>query len=178
MRKINLMYAGVAMMLLASCAQPETPQYFPNTTYNANWEADVQTTVDFIEAMTSNDFEVASRLVDSTYTAYGPDAETMGNFDDNVNFFMQVYNSYSDISWDRVVYSTTVTQNEDPNLVGNWVFHWATFSGTMNHNGQRIQVPIHLSFKLYNGKIVFQRSYYDNLAIQNAGLIPASTQME
>ena len=53
-------------------------------------------------------------------------------------------------------------------ITGNgfyWVHFWGIWSGKFEASGNRIEVPIHASFNIMQGKIATEVSFFDNLKI-------------
>jgi hypothetical protein len=46
-----------------------------------------------------------------------------------------------------------------------WVNSWATWVGKVNGNDNEIVVPVHLSFRFIDGKIVEDEGYWNSLPI-------------
>lgn len=49
-----------------------------------------------------------------------------------------------------------------------WVNFWGNWRGTLSANGQEIEIPVHLSMNLVDGKIVNEYGFYDVSQIQAA----------
>ena len=76
---------------------------------------------------------------------------------------------------DNVFYDQTISDE------GNtWVNFWGGWKGTMSANGQEIEVPVHLTCKMVDGKIVEEYAFYDlsqfNAAMQAIAAENAATE--
>lgn len=49
-----------------------------------------------------------------------------------------------------------------------WVNFWSNWRGTLSANGQEIEIPVHLSVNMVDGKIVNEYGFYDVSQIQAA----------
>jgi hypothetical protein len=49
-----------------------------------------------------------------------------------------------------------------------WVNFWSNWRGTLAANGQEIEIPVHLSVNMVDGKIVNEYGFYDVSQIQAA----------
>lgn len=157
-------------LLLVSCTpqQEPEPEGPTGTAVNPNWQTDINTTSNYLTALLEGQYDVASGLVQDTFMTQGPSADAIGDFDAVVTFWTNTAQIYTDRTMQHVSYSVRVVENENPDLIGDWVFHWGEFVGTLISNGEQVVVPFHLSMKMVDGKIALQNSYYDNLSVQQA----------
>jgi ketosteroid isomerase-like protein len=49
-----------------------------------------------------------------------------------------------------------------------WLGWWGVFNGTLEENGKTIRIPMHISARFVNGKIVEETSYWDNQIVTDA----------
>jgi len=64
---------------------------------------------------------------------------------------------------DNIFYEQTI---DDDGIT--WVNFWGNWKGTLAANGQEIEIPVHLSIHMENGKIVKEYGFYDVSQIQAA----------
>jgi hypothetical protein len=79
-------------------------------------------------------------------------------------------------AYDKVEMSTIfkeVLQYEDGS---KWTHYWGVWKGTIKGTGQTIDMPIHISGKLVQGKVAEEHLFYDPSAIR-AALTPAPAPM-
>ena len=53
-----------------------------------------------------------------------------------------------------------------------WVSWWGVWKATVKENGRQIRVPMHISARFEDGKIVEETGYWDNLIIADALISP------
>lgn len=66
-----------------------------------------------------------------------------------------------------------VDENDEYEMVitdeGNtWVNYWGLWEGTIAENNQQVSVPVHLTARFINGKIVEEHGYWDNVPMMRA----------
>lgn len=58
-----------------------------------------------------------------------------------------------------------------------WVNFWGVWEATLNANGQRFEMPLHLTIQFIDGKVVVEHAYYDvsQMALV-LGALPAQSE--
>lgn len=59
-----------------------------------------------------------------------------------------------------------------------WLGWWAVFIGTLKQNGRQVQIPVHVSARFVDGKIVEESGYWDNEIITDALQTPDNPDAE
>lgn len=157
-------------LILTSCVEQADPVPAgpTGTAVNPNWESDINTTSTYLNALMEGQFDTASALVHDTFVSNGPAYSLTGDYNATVAFWTNNAQTFTNRSMPSVSYSVRVEESDNPDLVGDWVFHWGQFVGTVVHNNEQVIVPFHLTFKMVDGKIAEQNTYYDTLPIQEA----------
>lgn len=163
MKLRSMLSSCIVVVLLFSLSEMSFAQDgIPGTTMNPNWQRDIDMTNQFQNALMELDFETAAGMIHDGFVINGPGPDDQGDFESIKEFWTQNAEALRDRSMQRVAYSFRVTENPNPDLVGDWVFHWGSYVGTWEHNNKTLVVPYHASFKIVDGKIASQMIYYDN----------------
>ena len=132
---------------------------------------------------------------DKRYSESGPEIEAYkksfdGLFSGNDDLFMDLYadtariyyNSVSPLTPEEALFGMrqTLEQFSDYEYEsGDYEFvttyegrqylgFWGLFRGTLKENGETVRVPVHISARFVDGKVVEETGYWDNQIITNA----------
>lgn len=150
-------FAALALMFVAACQKAEV-RYTQNSpeieTYKsamhdysgANWESlkshYADTAKVFMNALENN-----PKTVDQMIETDKADAAIFSS-----------YGVQEDGEYEMVVTDDGET----------WVNFWGTWKGTLAEGGKTFEVPVHLTARFINGKIVKEHGYWDNSSIMMA----------
>ena len=150
MRK--LFYLGLAVILFAACQ--DKPERFTTTSSN----------IDEVKALI-NDYETGNW--DSWATHYADTAMIYHNTWEKGSTPAETQESLKSILANTSSYGF---DHGDDNMVleqviddvgHTWVNFWGNWHGTLSGNNQEIKIPVHLSLRMVDGKIVREYGFYD-----------------
>lgn len=154
--------------LIASCQQqPAQIAGYEGTTLNPDFEADIE----LIEALQvhflNGDAAAMDTLLHADYMASGPDAGTLLTRQEEMDGWIEFAANTENAGLSQTVYySFIVDEFEDrPELLGKWVLMWADMHYNRISDGAEIRFPLHVAFKLEDGKLMYSQVYYDRLKI-------------
>ena len=163
MKKLFLL--GLAVILFTACQQSTTTNYTRNSPEidavkaaikdyeDGNWEAWMSHYADTAKIYHNTWKEEAGATPQET-------ADGLKVILTNVSSYGFEVDEENELPW----YEMVVNDN------GNtWVSFWGNWKGTMAANNKELEIPVHLSIRFVDGKIVREEAYY-NLAEFNAAL--------
>lgn len=157
MRKLFLL--GLAVILFTACQ--DKPERFTTTSSN----------IDEVKALI-NDYE--SGNWDSWVTHYADSAMIFHNTWEKGSTPAETQESLKSILANTSSYGfekgddTFVLEQVIDDEGNTWVNFWSNWKGTLSGNGQEINIPVHLSVKMVDGKIVREYGFYDVSQFQAA----------
>ncbi len=167
-----------ALTLLFSSAvffscQPQADQQrtdrvpgYENTQLNPDFETDMAFIKSASQAFFAGNAEAMARYLHEDYVSAGPDFETytrQDEIDGWVNFAQQFENARLE---NEIYYSLIVDTFENrPEMHGKWVLMWADMHYSSISDGKEVSFPLHVTFKLEDGKLVYSQSYFDRLSM-------------
>jgi len=150
MKKLILL--GLTVVLFTACQKQEVRF----TTASTNIDVVKKLLSDYHagdwDAWKTNYADTAKVFHNNWKTAATP-AETAGSLKEILS---NTFSYHFDDGEDDIFYEQTIDDDGK-----TWVNFWGNWRGTLAANGQEIEIPVHLSCQMYNGKIVREYGFYD-----------------
>lgn len=163
--RFPLLAVAASLLFIGAVAQAQnapasTLRYKDVVVDNPNAEADMKVVGDFVNALMTEDLTKARSLMASNYMDYGPGYADSANADQVIKSWTENYK----VEKNRKVSSLmqTFRVNSGPQK-GDWVSIWLTYTATVND--KPIVMPLYAVLKLADGKVVWQRDYFDNMSV-------------
>ncbi|GAA4399187.1 hypothetical protein GCM10023187_10650 [Nibrella viscosa] len=129
---------------------------------NPNADRDIALVTQYAKDITAGNTDQARRQLAANYRSYGPGARDSANVDQWLGIWSERYKMQQDRK--ITVYASLATRVKEGPLKGDWVMLWFDYSALSVSEGKPVTVPVQLTVKVDNGKIVQERMYYDGLS--------------
>ncbi len=158
-----LLYSGIALLAYlpqAGMAQSSSDAQKPSDSrISLQKEKTTAIAWDFVHAITVGNTEKVSKLLAPTFMRYGPGAEDVAN---TGQYFAIWKERYKDQEKRRVEpISTLGIESLSGELKGEWVMLWFDYHAVVGSKKVAIKVPIHITMRLVNDKIIELHEYFD-----------------
>jgi len=175
----NLVFLLLSFAIFSSCNQTEASMETSENTTSAkkvnlkkdaepyhispNATANKKLVVEYIEACIAVDADKIRNSVGPGYMDYGP-----GMLDSaNIEQVIEGWARQKKVSSNRKhgIMAVTALESTEPGPAqGDWVHVWGVYTATGNDDRKmEISIPYHSATRIENGKIVWSRSFFDNL---------------
>jgi ketosteroid isomerase-like protein len=157
MKKIFLLLVTVA--IFSACTQQVEQRYFSSSP-----EIDLAKAV--MQSYLNSDWDTyRSFYADTAKIAFNVTEENAVSVDAVIEQHMLDVQSFSSIETlpKPEFYEMVITDNGE-----KWVNYWGVWVGTLAANGQRFEVPLHITSRFVDGKIVEEHGFWNNAAIMMA----------
>lgn len=150
MKKLFLL--GLTVILFTACQKQEVRYTTTSTNINVVKKLLSDYHAGDWDAWKSNYADTAKVYHNNWNTASTP-AETAKSLKEILS---NTSSYHFDTGEDDIFYEQTIDDNGK-----TWVNFWGNWRGTLAANGQELEIPVHLSCQMYNGKIVREYGFYD-----------------
>ncbi|GAA4457061.1 hypothetical protein GCM10023189_27210 [Nibrella saemangeumensis] len=156
-----LLIAGL-LTYAASAQIQKVPRQSDIVTFGPNADRDIAMVTQYAKDITAGNTGQARRQLAANYRSYGPGVRDSANAEQWLAMWSERYKMQQDRK--MTVYASLSTRVKEGPLKGDWVMLWFDYSALSVSEGKTITVPVQLTAKLDNGKIVQERIYYDGLS--------------
>ena len=146
----------------ASAQTQKAPRQSDVVTFGPNADRDIALVTQYAKDITAGNTEQARRQLAANYRSYGPGAHDSANAEQWLAMWSERYKMQQDRK--MTVHASLSTQVKEGPLKGDWVMLWFDYSALSVKEGKTITVPVQLTVKVDNGKVVQERIYYDGLS--------------
>tara|TARA_R110000868_G_scaffold82992_8_gene234430 strand:+ start:3903 stop:4817 length:915 start_codon:yes stop_codon:yes gene_type:complete len=154
MKKLPLL--GLALLFLLSCNK-EKQRYFAHSPEMNSMKASITEYANGDWDAWSTHFADTAKFYVNSNKGLNIDEFKKGQLDLLSNF--SSYGFVEKNSWMEMVVDTTEE---------TWVNYWATWRGTLKATNREIDVPVHISSRFIDGKVVRLENYWDSAPITTA----------
>ncbi len=154
MKKLFLL--GLAVILFIGCKKQEQ-RYFAHSPEMNSMKASITEYANGDWDAWSAHFADTAKFYVNSNKGLNIDEFKKGQLDLLSNF--SSYGFVEKNSWMEMVVDTTEE---------TWVNYWATWHGVLKANNQEIDVPVHISSRFVDGKVVHLENYWDSAPITSA----------
>jgi len=127
---------------------------------NPNWEADLKTVGDYVNALAANDLDKAKSLLAENYKGFGPSPKDSATREQHIERWKEQAKSQLNAKTTFVSETFRVLQGEQ---MGDWVSVWGDWSFTQNNI--IVKFPYQFTAHISKGKIDRGIVYYDRAYI-------------
>ena len=164
-KKINqLILLFIITAFFVSCqSQPEQIPGYENLSLNPDFEADIQTVRSMIAACLTGDVDGMETYLHSDYKTFGPGYMEVRTRQEIIDGWISFARNFENGKLENAAYYSLIISDDSElkELIGTWLLVWGTISFS---DGQRkAYSPVHMTFRMNNGKIVTGNLYYDRL---------------
>lgn len=149
----KLTFLALTIFLLSACNSNQPVRY-------ASSSAEIDTFKSSIEHYLAQNWDEYRMLYADTATFQNnvPEDKEI-SLDSVINNWKQEHEMFSDIHYvaDEDYYEMVVTDEDE-----TWVNFWGLWSGTLKANGQKFEIPVHVTARFENGKIVEEHGYWNS----------------
>lgn len=152
----KVIYLLFAVVLFAACNPKQPVRYFSASPeieitkstlkhyVDANWDA--------LKSLYADTAKVMNNVPDEKGTS----------IDSTIRDFMQEHDLFSSISYvaDEDFFEMVVTDEGE-----TWVNYWGLWKGTLKSTGEEFQIPVHITQRFENQKIVREHGYWNSSAV-------------
>ncbi|ADB38995.1 nuclear transport factor 2 family protein [Spirosoma linguale] len=160
--RFPLVAIAAGMLFIATTVQAQTSptRYKDVVVENPNAEADMKVVGDLLDALLTEKLDKARSLMAANYMDYGPGYADSANTDQVLKQWTENYKSQKNRKVSSLMQTFRVKSGPQK---GDWVSIWMTYTATFN--GKPVVMPLYSVLKLADGKVVWQRDYFDNMAV-------------
>jgi uncharacterized protein len=152
----KVIYLLFAVVLFAACNPKQPVRYFSASPeieitkstlkhyVDANWDA--------LKSLYADTAKVMNNVPDEKGTS----------IDSTIRDFMQEHDLFSSISYaaNEDFFEMVVTDEGE-----TWVNYWGLWKGTLKSTGEEFQIPVHITQRFENQKIVREHGYWNSSAV-------------
>lgn len=136
----------------------------------------------FIDAVFRADTAHMGEFLSESYMQYGPGMKDSLDKEQQIRTWRKGWTeTYQSITYDRVaILAHTVTPQENPRVVGDWVMEWGNITAEFKNGTPTTKFRVHAVFRVANGKIEREFVYYnqaDVLSQQGFKFVPPSQEV-
>lgn len=160
----HLMLLFALTAFFVSCqSQPEQIPGYENLSLNPNFEADIQTVYSMITACLNGDINGMETYLHPDYKAYGPGYQEEKSRDEVIDRWASFARNFEDGKLENAIYYSLIISDDSElnELIGTWLMVWGNIS--FSDGQHRVYSPVHMTFRMKNGKIDTGHFYYDRL---------------
>ncbi|WP_410280335.1 hypothetical protein, partial [Halomonas campaniensis] len=97
------------------------------------------------------------------YKTYGPGYQDSRTRQEVIDRWVSFARNFEDGKLENAIYYSLIISDESElkELIGTWLLVWGTVSFSDGQN--KVYSPVHMTFRMNNGKIDMGRFYYDRL---------------
>jgi len=163
MKKVIILSLILTLIIKFSQAQISYVNFNKSVSLNPHAEHDIKLVADYLQFLTVDGNEEKIRAsLDPNAWNFGPGTQDSVSVDQVIQIWKTNYKNQLDRKIENV--SMTWRALAEGIYKGDWVANWGIYSYTDKDSGKKIQVSYHYVARIVNGKISFNRVYYDILA--------------
>ena len=154
----NTFLTAIVLFSLLSCKSEKTEQYTRDC-------AEIDLLKKGIEYYENGEWEKwesqytdSAKIYQNTWLTYTTPAQTRKRHEELLSNFSSYGFEREDLAMERII--------DDKGKM--WVNSWGLWRGTLNHNDQIIEIPVHLTIQFVDGKVVEEAGFWDTAQLKEA----------
>ena len=152
----KVIYLLSAVVLFAACNPKQPVRYFSAS-------PEIEITKSTLKHYVDGNWDALKPLYADTAKVMNNVPDRKGiSVDSAIRDFMQEHELFSSISYvaDEDFYEMVVTDEGE-----TWVNYWGLWKGTLNATGEEFEIPLHITQRFENQKIVREHGYWNSSAV-------------
>jgi hypothetical protein len=149
----KIIYLLFAIVLFSACSTEQPVRYF-----SASPEIDVTRSIlkSYVDA---NWDAMKLHYADTAILAFNARKENGIPIDSAITFHKQDHELFSEIGYDAKEDFFEMVLTDDGET---WVNYWGIWMGTLRATGEKYELPLHVTFRFENQKVVLEHGYWNN----------------
>jgi len=154
----------VCALMLVGCQQTKE-EAAPQEVRYTQQSAEIDSYKAGIRAYEKGDWDGYRATYSDTVSIYRNNPDKAYNTDETVAIFTEQAVAFSQYGFDPEEEEFEMVKTDDGHT---WVNYWGLWTATIAANEQEVKVPVHLTARFVDGKIVREYGYWDNSIVDSA----------